>query len=215
MSTPHIAQSERELLMKLLAKLAIVLALGTVAVVPGVVAAKPPVYKAAGPNGGLGYTNTKVEENRYVITYTGDARMKADVVANYALLRAAEFTTEAGHEWFAVLTTSVKEIEVGSAEDVASRTGAFIGNVTASSGAGSNQSAGSDSSIPMGPSTGGFGGGDVPPAVLERWKPRKVSQAVLLIQVGSGDQASFPGATKQPEIFEAKKTAEEIRASVK
>lgn len=205
--------------MKLLAKLAVVLALGTAAVVPGMVAAKPPVYKAAGPNGGVGYTNTKVGDNRYVITYTGDARMKADVVANYALLRAAEFTTEGGHEWFAVLTTSVKEIEVGSAEDVASRTGTFMGNPdTVNGGSGSDQTAGSglsDSKIPMGPSTGGFGGGDVPPAVLERWKPRKVSQAVLLIQVGSGDQASFPGATKQPEIFEAKKTAEEIRASVK
>lgn len=203
---------------KLLTKLAIVLAVGTAAVAPGVVVAKAPAYKAAGKSG-AGYTSSSMGENRYAVIYTGDARMKRDVVANYALLRAAELTSEAGFEWFAVLSTSVKDIEVGSADDMSSRTGQFMGNPnSATTGAGSDQSAGSgggDGSVAMGPSTGGFGGGDVPPAVLERWKPRKVVQALLIIQMGKGDEASFPGVTTQPEIFEAAKTIEEIRATMK
>jgi len=203
---------------KLLTKLAIVLAVGTAVVAPGVVVAKAPAYKAAGPKGGVGYTTAATGENRYAVVYTGDSRMKRDVVANYALLRAAELTSEAGFEWFAVLSTTVKDVEVGSADDMSSRTGQFMGNVTAGSGAGSDQSAGrggGDSSVAMGPSTGGFGGGDVPPAVLERWKPKKVVQALLMIQVGKGDNATFPDVTSQPEIFDAKATIEEIRATMK
>jgi len=204
---------------KILMKLAMVLAVGTAVVAPGVVAAKAPVYKASGPKGGVGYTTSSMGENRYAVVYTGDSRMKRDVVANYALLRAAELTSESGFEWFAVLSTSVKDIEVGSSDDMASRTGQFMGNPdSTTTGAGSDQSAGSgtnESNVPMGPSTGGYGGGDVPPAVLERWKPRKVVQALLVIQMGKGDNASFPGVTTQPEIFDAKTTAEEIRATMK
>jgi hypothetical protein len=204
---------------KILSTLAIVLAVGTSVVAPGMAVAKAPVYKAAGPKGGVGYTTSATGENRYAVVYTGDSRMKRDVVANYALLRAAELTTESGFEWFAVLSTTVKDVEVGSADDMASRTGQFMGNPNSTTtGAGSDQSAGSGTNepgIPMGPSTGGFGGGDVPPAVLERWKPKKVVQAVLIIQVGKGDNASFPDVTKQPEIFDAKSTAEEIRATMK
>lgn len=204
---------------KILTKLAIILAVGTSVVAPGVVAAKAPVYKAAGPKGGVGYTTSSMGENRYAVVYTGDSRMKRDVVANYALLRAAELTSESGFEWFAVLSTSVKDIEVGSADDMASRTGQFMGNPnSATTGAGSDQSAGSgggDANVAMGPSTGGFGGGDVPPAVLERWKPKKVVQALLIIQMGKGDNATFPDVTKQPEIFDAKSTTEEIRAAMK
>ena len=47
---------------------------------------------------------------------------------------------------------------------------------------------------------------------MERWQPKKVPQAVLIIQMGKGDQANFDGLTKQPEIFDAKSTIAELRA---
>ena len=177
--------------------------------------AKAPIYQAAGPKGGIGYSTTALENGRYVVTYTGDARMKRDQAANLALLRSAEFTQESGFEWFAVIGSTIREVEVGSASDLAGRTGSFMGNVTASSGAGSDTSAGSDANVNMGPSTGGYGGGDVPPSVLERWRPKTVVQAVLIIQMGKGDEANFAGLSKQPEIFDAKSTSEEIRAGLK
>jgi hypothetical protein len=47
---------------------------------------------------------------------------------------------------------------------------------------------------------------------VEHWQPKTVPQAVLIIQMGKGDQASFPGVTKQPQIFDAKSTVDELRA---
>lgn len=204
---------------KILIVAAAVLATATAFAAPGIATAKAPAYQAAGPKGGAGYTTAPMGNDRHVVIYTGNGRMKRDVVANYALLRAAELTSEAGFEWFAVLSTSVKSIEIGGEDDLSTRTGAFIGNMSgAGSGAGADQSAGSgtnDASPQSGAATGGYGGGDVPPVVLERWKPRKVEQAVLIIQMGKGDNASFPDLTTKPEIFGAKATAEEIRAMMK
>jgi len=181
------------------------------AAIPGASSAATAPYHAAGPQGGSGWTTAAAANGRYVVAYTGDSKDKKDQIAKYAFLRAAEFTQEQGFEWFAVIASSVRDVEVGSAEDVAGRTGAFIGSNTAGMGAGADQSA-RNPGVNMGPSTGGFGGGDVPPSVLEHWQPKKVPQAVLLIQMGKGDQANFEGLTKQPEIFDAKSTAAELSA---
>ncbi len=54
-----------------------------------------------------------------------------------------------------------------------------------------------------------------PRTVTERWAPPMVLQTVIVIQMGKGDDASFPGLKKAPEIFSAKTTAEEIRAKMK
>jgi hypothetical protein len=48
--------------------------------------------------------------------------------------------------------------------------------------------------------------------VLERWTPPMVPQTVIVIQMGKGEKAAFPGLTKAPEIFSAKTTASDIRA---
>ena len=42
-----------------------------------------------------------------------------------------------------------------------------------------------------------------------------VLQTVIVIQMGKGEEASFPGLKKAPQIFSAKTTAEEIRAKMK
>lgn len=194
------------------------LLLGTAtAVLPAsALAAKAADYQAAGAKGGVGYSTTAIDNGRYVVTYTGDPKMKRDKVANFALLRAAEFTQESGFEWFAVLNSSVRDVEAGSANDVAGRTGSFMDSTTqGSTGAGSDQSAGGGGFSMGGATTGGYGGGDVPPSVLERWSAKKSVQAVLIIQMGKGDEANFPGVTKQPDIFEAKSTIEELRAEMK
>ena len=40
-------------------------------------------------------------------------------------------------------------------------------------------------------------------------------QTVIVIQMGTGEKAAFPGLDKAPEIFSAKTTASEIRAKMK
>lgn len=187
------------------------------AVVPATVfAATAPVYQAAGSNGGPGWTTTALPEGRYAVVYTGDSKTKKDQVAKFAFLRAAELTQESGFEWFAVISSTVRDVAIGSADDMAGRTaGGFIGGGSAGTGTGggNNMAGGGNGSVNMGPSTGGFGGGGVDPSVLEHWSPKKVPQAVLIIQMGKGDQANFPGLTKQPQIFDAKSTVDELRAA--
>jgi hypothetical protein len=55
----------------------------------------------------------------------------------------------------------------------------------------------------------------VPYQVLERWTPRTVPQSVIVIQMGSGDEAAFDGLAKAPEIFAARSVADEIRGKMK
>jgi hypothetical protein len=48
-----------------------------------------------------GYTDEKLAENRYRVTFQGDSSTHRETVENYLLLRAAEVTRGAGFAWFA------------------------------------------------------------------------------------------------------------------
>lgn len=61
-------------------------------------AAYGPAY---GPRG-AGYSEFRIEPNRFRVNYQGGPGAPAEEVANYALLRAAELTLAQGHDWFQV-----------------------------------------------------------------------------------------------------------------
>ena len=181
----------------------------------------PAVYEAAPGLDTSGWLTAPAENGRYVVAYTGTKGMSRDQVARFALLRAAEFTAEAGQDWFAVIETKSNNVRLASKEDLKGRSGGgFLGGSGGSStGAGgsgntANPQGTSDASTAGGPSTGGFGGGAPPTQVMERWQPPTVPQAVIIIQMGKGEQGKFPGLAKAPEIYSAKTTAEEIRAKM-
>ena len=52
-----------------------------------------------GPNG-QGYSEQRIDSNRYRVTYNGVGA--AGRVADWALVRAADLTTEQGYDWFEV-----------------------------------------------------------------------------------------------------------------
>lgn len=176
-----------------------------------------PVYRAASHPNSAGFFTAQADGGRYTVAYTGDKGMPAAQVAEYALLRAADLTIESGHEWFAVIEGTNRRVEVGDINSIQGRSGSVLTSESATAGAGGGgdkSSAGpgvSDGAVPGGPSTGGFGGGDVPYQVLERWVPPAVHRASILIQMGSGNQASFEGLEKEPEIYSAKAVAKQIR----
>ena len=179
-------------------------------------------YEAAAGLNRSGYLTAPAENGRHTIVYTGAKGMSREQVAEYALLRAAEFTAESDQEWFAVIDTKNQKVQLSRGkDDLQGRSGGFIsGGESSSSGAGGSGASPSpggvaDSSTRGGPSTGGFGGGDVPYQVLERWTPPTVHQTVIVIQMGKDTQATFPGLDKPPEIFPAKSTAAEIRGRMK
>lgn len=51
---------------------------------------------------GLGYSEQRLETNRYRITYTGNSQTPRDVVENYVMYRAAEVTINNGYDWFVI-----------------------------------------------------------------------------------------------------------------
>ncbi len=57
-------------------------------------------YKPADRRGGYGYTETQLTDNRYRVTFTGNASTPRETVADFALLRAAELTLQNGYDWF-------------------------------------------------------------------------------------------------------------------
>jgi hypothetical protein len=193
------------------------------AVLGGCASAPPPVVYEPAPNlNSAGYLTAPAENGRFAVVYTGTKGMSRERVAEFALLRAAEFTAESGQEWFAVITTKTQNVQlVQSKEDLKTRSGGgFIGgpggSSTGAGGTGAPATRGTADAQTGGSATaGGFGGGAPPTQVLERWTPPMVPQTVIVIQMGSGEQAKFAGLDKAPEIFSAKTVASDIRAKMK
>lgn len=69
-------------------------------------------YAPAGKNG-YGYSDTRIEEGRYRITFAGDGATSPDTVEDFALLRAAELALAGGFDWFRVVGRSIDEQEKG------------------------------------------------------------------------------------------------------
>lgn len=174
-----------------------------------------PTYQAAGGLDQVGYLSAPAEDGRTTVVYTGSKSMTKNQVAEYALLRAAELTVQEGYEWFAVLGTGTEKVVLRTGTDLTDK--GSLDSGAANTGTGSNDTAGGfgdSGDVALGPTTGGFGGGAVPYQVTERWTPPTGFQTTMVIQMGSGDEASFPGATQEPEIFPAEAIATEIRAKM-
>lgn len=62
---------------------------------------------------GFGYTDTRIESDRFRITFSGDGATPVDVVEDYALLRAAELTLENEYEWFRIVARDVAREDKG------------------------------------------------------------------------------------------------------
>lgn len=156
-------------------------------------------YRAAQTPGNPGYFNV-IDQGFWVVGYTGEPGQSQREIAEYALKRAGDLAAEQQKEWFAVLTTTNRMVQLGVADDLQTRAGNFMG-----AGASANTPAPTSGAPPSSSSgaSGNFGGDPVPNSVLERWQPRRVRQTILVIELGSGDNATFPGLDHEPEIFPA------------
>lgn len=57
-------------------------------------------FRKAKKEGQVGYTDQKVSPSRAMVTFQGDAAMDPSLIYEYALLRAAQVTLDAGFDWF-------------------------------------------------------------------------------------------------------------------
>ena len=160
-------------------------------------------YHASSTPGASGYFNApddsaSTQAGRWVVGYTGDPGVSRQKVAEFALQRASELAAEQHQEWFAVISTTSRMVQAGAADDLTTRAGHFMG--TGPQATAAPPTSGAPHEVNNTPS---FGGSQVPNDLLEHWAPRRVGQTVLIIQLGSGDHASFPGMDHQPQIFPA------------
>ncbi len=149
-------------------------------------AASPPPYQPATNSSSAGYAETRIEGDRFRVTYTGRSTDGAAIVQDLALLRAAELTRQYGYDWFIVVSERVEDAGVGDS-----------GKPRVSVGLGtSSGSYGSRSSVGLGV---GFGGGNS--------QSSSNLTAILEVKMGSGDGAP-------DEAYDAREVETNIRGSV-
>ncbi|MEZ6028779.1 MAG: hypothetical protein R3C46_03415 [Hyphomonadaceae bacterium] len=66
--------------------------------------ASAPAYSPASSPMAMGYSDQRIEDDRWRVTYRGDTTMSSGDVQDYALMRAAQVTLEHGGDWFEVVT---------------------------------------------------------------------------------------------------------------
>ena len=75
-------------------------------------ASAPTPYQAA--QGGFGYSEQQIEENRYRVSFAGNSATTRQTVEDYLLYRAAELTVQTGHDWFQVVDRNTVQEYSGS-----------------------------------------------------------------------------------------------------
>ncbi|MDJ0921552.1 MAG: hypothetical protein QNI84_10520 [Henriciella sp.] len=73
-----------------------------------VACATTPVYEAADNPNDFGYTEQRIEDDRYRVSYNGDSSTPRATVENFLLYRMSEITLNNGYDHFKVLETDTE-----------------------------------------------------------------------------------------------------------
>lgn len=132
------------------------------------------VYQPQARRGDVGFSETRIEQDRYRVSFKGGSNASRAQVEDYALLRAAELTLEQGYEWFSV---------EGRGGEAGRRGG---GGPTASLGGG-----GGGGSFGVGGGVGfALGAGEGPEVSLE-------------VRLGRGSKPDYPGVYDARSVQES------------
>jgi hypothetical protein len=146
--------------------------------------ASTPTYTPAASPGAAGYSETRIESNRYSVTYRAAGAAEAQLLEDYALLRAADLTLQNGRDWFWVDRRALDESGArssGPSIGVGIGAGRWGGNTGVNVGVGVN--------VPI----GGQGGA-------------RARSATLDIRFGEGAQPADANA------YDARSVAANVRA---
>jgi hypothetical protein len=145
--------------------------------------ATTPSYAPAACASGAGYSETQIESNRFHVTYRAGGAADAQLLQDYALLRAADLTLEHGREWFWVDRSTI------DADDSHNGPSFGIGIGGGSWGSHSGGSVGVGMNFPIG------GGGG-----------QRARAATVEIRLGEGPRPDDPNA------YDARATSQNLRA---
>ena len=86
-------------------------------------ASAPTVYQpAVGPQA-VGFSDFRIEPDRYRVTFRGGPGAPPEQVADYALLRAADLALEQGYDWFRITDRSIRQAAPNNGPRVSLGTG--------------------------------------------------------------------------------------------
>lgn len=97
-------------------------------------ASTPTYFQAAPTPTGVGYSEMRIETNRYRITFQGGPGAPPEQVSDYALLRAADLALAEGYDWFEVTNRYMRQTGSGNGPRIGLGVGG--GNYGRSSGVG-------------------------------------------------------------------------------
>jgi hypothetical protein len=86
-------------------------------------ASAPTLYQPAGGPKAVGFSEYRIESDRFRVTFRGGPGAPQEQVADYALLRAAELTIGAGYDWFRVVERGTQVVGGGSGPRLSLGTG--------------------------------------------------------------------------------------------
>ena len=70
----------------------------------------PTVYGPADTSSATGYRQTRIETDRYRVSFRANPDLKGPQVEDMALRRAAEITLQDGYQWFRVVNRSTEQV---------------------------------------------------------------------------------------------------------
>ena len=73
---------------------------GLVVMLVAACAAEPPYYGPKQPGESVGYTDLRLDQNRFRVTYSGNSATTRETVENFLLMRAAQVTLQSGYSHF-------------------------------------------------------------------------------------------------------------------
>jgi hypothetical protein len=82
---------------------ACVAAAALLGVLAGCATPTPYQPKAAGQSSSGGYSEVRVEPNRWRVSFAGNSLTSRETVEGYLLYRAAELTAQQGYDWFSIV----------------------------------------------------------------------------------------------------------------
>ncbi|MDP3739084.1 MAG: hypothetical protein Q8R02_16945 [Hyphomonadaceae bacterium] len=85
--------------------------LATLALGLSACATPPTVYQPAVSSEDMGWRATKIENDRYRVSFRANADLKGPQVEDMALRRAAEITLADGYQWFRVVNRNTEQVD--------------------------------------------------------------------------------------------------------
>ncbi|CAL4865979.1 hypothetical protein MMA231_00216 [Asticcacaulis sp. MM231] len=68
-----------------------------------------PALSTAAPSAQRGYSETRLEQDRYRLSFAGNDMTRRETVEDYLLFRASELTLDAGYDWFEIVNRNTDE----------------------------------------------------------------------------------------------------------